>query len=358
MPQPVPEHRRARRRDRLRLRRGAADHRRRTRSPDAPCGRGRAAAGVGLRRDRGAARHALPPLRASTTTARSSTRRSSRRPRRTSSRSRRTCAASSAATPSCRTTSCATSASRRSATTTRASPAPRTSSTSRSSAGERRVVVIGVGNAVPRRRRGRASRSPSACASACRQTSRSLECEQEPTRLLDAWEGADVAVVVDAVRVRRPPGRVHRFDASERPAARAAGSARRRTLRRRRRRRALARPRPAAARVVVYGVEGAAFDAGAPSERRRSQAAAEQVAAAIVRELETESAMHERALIQDLVLTHRRGRERGGGESRDPRHAAARRPVALHARALPRALRGHHPWNGRGGRRSRRRDGR
>ena len=34
----------------------------------------------------------------------------------------------------------------------------------------------------------------------------------EPTRLLDAWTGAALAVVVDAVRAQPPhPGRVHRF---------------------------------------------------------------------------------------------------------------------------------------------------
>ena len=34
----------------------------------------------------------------------------------------------------------------------------------------------------------------------------------EPTRLIDAWTGADLAVVVDAVRAEPlDPGRVHRF---------------------------------------------------------------------------------------------------------------------------------------------------
>ncbi len=34
----------------------------------------------------------------------------------------------------------------------------------------------------------------------------------EPTRLIDAWTGADLAVVVDAVRADPPePGRIHRF---------------------------------------------------------------------------------------------------------------------------------------------------
>jgi hydrogenase maturation protease len=37
------------------------------------------------------------------------------------------------------------------------------------------------------------------------------ECDGEPTRLLDLWSGADLAVVVDAVRTASPrPGAVHR----------------------------------------------------------------------------------------------------------------------------------------------------
>jgi hydrogenase maturation protease len=44
-----------------------------------------------------------------------------------------------------------------------------------------------------------------------------IECEQEPTRLVDAWAGADVAVVVDACAGGAAPGTVHRFDASDGP---------------------------------------------------------------------------------------------------------------------------------------------
>jgi hydrogenase maturation protease len=37
------------------------------------------------------------------------------------------------------------------------------------------------------------------------------ECDGEPTRLLDLWAGADLAVVVDAVRTGSPrPGVIHR----------------------------------------------------------------------------------------------------------------------------------------------------
>ena len=89
-----------------------------------------------------------------------------------------------------------------------------------------------------------------------------LECEQEPTRLIDAWAGADVAVVVDAVESGAEPGTLHRFDASVDPIP--AGVFRSSThafgvgdaieLAR-----ALGRlPR----HVVVYGVEGGEFAAG------------------------------------------------------------------------------------------------
>jgi hydrogenase maturation protease len=91
-----------------------------------------------------------------------------------------------------------------------------------------------------------------------------VECEQEPTRLLDAWDGADVALVVDAAASGTTAGTVHRFDASAVPLpaqtfrssthAFGVGDAVElaRTLDR--------LPR----RVVVYGIEGASFAAGAP----------------------------------------------------------------------------------------------
>ena len=91
VPQPVPEHRRARRRDGLRVRRGAADHRRSYEPPDPAVRRGDPARRVGHGGSRGAARDLLAPLRARRRRARSSTRRSCRRPRRTRRRSRRTC---------------------------------------------------------------------------------------------------------------------------------------------------------------------------------------------------------------------------------------------------------------------------
>lgn len=54
---------------------------------------------------------------------------------------------------------------------------------------------------------------------------RVVATDGEPTRLIDAWTGADVAVVVDAVRVHDPcPGRVHRTDVAALPGGAAPSS--------------------------------------------------------------------------------------------------------------------------------------
>ena len=123
-----------------------------------------------------------------------------------------------------------------------------------------RVVVIGVGNlyrrddgvgpAVVERLRGQA---PGVEA---------VACAQEPSRLLDAWADADLAMIVDAVSSGSEPGAVHHFDASERAvpsgvfhgSTHAFGVGEAIELAR-----ALGRlPR----RVLVYGVEGREFAAG------------------------------------------------------------------------------------------------
>jgi hydrogenase maturation protease len=89
-------------------------------------------------------------------------------------------------------------------------------------------------------------------------------CEQEPSRIMDAWGGAEAAIVVDAVSGDEPPGTLHLFDASTEPLparafrssthalgigeivelARAMGSL----------------PR----RVLVYGIEAGSFEPGHP----------------------------------------------------------------------------------------------
>jgi len=124
-----------------------------------------------------------------------------------------------------------------------------------------KVVVIGVGNAY----RGD-DRAGLAVAELL--TSRLpkgvevVECEQEPSRLLEAWQDAETVVVVDAVRSGAAPGTVHRFDASAEPvparlfraSTHAFGVGEAIELGR-----ALAR---LPGRVLVYGIEGAEFAAG------------------------------------------------------------------------------------------------
>ena len=81
-----------------------------------------------------------------------------------------------------------------------------------------RVVVIGVGNEF-RRDDGA---GPAVVASLRGRVPPDVELvltDGEPTRLIEAWTGAALAVVVDAVRASPPrPGTVHRFT-MDRPAA-------------------------------------------------------------------------------------------------------------------------------------------
>jgi hydrogenase maturation protease len=125
------------------------------------------------------------------------------------------------------------------------------------------VVVIGVGNSlrhddaagleVVRQLRPRANASEIVL----------REHEGETLALLDAWQGAEALVLVDAIRSGAPVGTVHRVDASSAPipaglrgssSTHAVGVGEAIELAR-----SLDRlPR----RVVVFGVEGRRFDAG------------------------------------------------------------------------------------------------
>jgi hydrogenase maturation protease len=147
-----------------------------------------------------------------------------------------------------------------------------------------RVVVIGVGNAyrgddavgltVAERLRGHVPPGVDV-----------LDCEQEPSRLLDAWEGADVALVVDAAASGGRPGTVHRFDATRagvptrvfRSSTHAFGVGDAVELGR-----ALGR---LPGRVVVYGVEGASFVAG-QTLSPRVEASVDDVVRALLADLE------------------------------------------------------------------------
>jgi hydrogenase maturation protease len=146
-----------------------------------------------------------------------------------------------------------------------------------------RTVVIGVGNAyrgddavglaVAERMRARVPHGVTV-----------VECEQEPTRLLDAWRTADTALVVDAAASGAPPGTLHRFDTTNgqvparvfRSSTHAFGVGDAVELAR-----ALGRlPR----RVVVYGIEGANFTTGAPLSPA-VEAAVQRVVAALEEDL-------------------------------------------------------------------------
>lgn len=147
------------------------------------------------------------------------------------------------------------------------------------------VVVVGVGNAVrgddaaglavAERVRGRAPRGVTV-----------VECEQEPTRLLDAWAGADVALVVDSSLSGTEPGTIRRFDAvadrvptkTFRSSTHAFGIGDAVELGR-----ALGR---LPSRVVVFGIEGADFALGSGLSDRVA-AAVEQVVDAVLAELES-----------------------------------------------------------------------
>ena len=100
----------------------------------------------------------------------------------------------------------------------------------------------------------------------------------EPIGLVEAFDGADEVVLVDAVRSGAPPGTVHVFEAGSEPlpatlfgasSTHALGLAEAVELAR-----SLGRlPR----RVLVYGIEGAAFSFGKALSRQAADAAARVV---------------------------------------------------------------------------------
>jgi hydrogenase maturation protease len=114
--------------------------------------------------------------------------------------------------------------------------------------------VIGVGNA---------ARGDDAAGLIAARRLGGIEHEADPLALLDVWDGAESVVVIDAVRSGAAPGTIHRFDATEPlPAAlrsststHAVGLAETIELAR-----ALGR---LPERLIVYGIEGERFEAGA-----------------------------------------------------------------------------------------------
>jgi hydrogenase maturation protease len=124
-----------------------------------------------------------------------------------------------------------------------------------------RTVVIGVGNAF----RGDDAAGREVAKRVQERLAGEVDvvvCELEPTRLVDAWEGADAAVLVDAVSSGAEPGTVHRFDATSEPlpsrefrsSTHALGIGETIELAR-----AIGR---LPSRVVVFGIEGEVFGSG------------------------------------------------------------------------------------------------
>lgn len=155
-----------------------------------------------------------------------------------------------------------------------------------------KVVVVGVGNAV---------RGDDAAGLAVAERVRSrapqevtvVECEQEPTRLLDAWADAELALVVDASLSGAEPGTVQRFDAvadrvptkTFRSSTHAFGIGDAVELGR-----ALGR---LPSRVVVFGIEGVDFALGSGLSERVA-VAVEEVTQAVLSELEEAGCTSER----------------------------------------------------------------
>jgi hydrogenase maturation protease len=91
-----------------------------------------------------------------------------------------------------------------------------------------------------------------------------VACDEEPSRLMEAWDGAESVLLVDAVSSGAPPGTIHRFDAGEvavparafRSSTHAIGIADTIELAR-----ALGR---LPGRVRVYGIEAGGFETGSP----------------------------------------------------------------------------------------------
>ena len=109
-------------------------------------------------------------------------------------------------------------------------------------------------------------------------------CEGEPVALLDVWSECETAFVVDATRSGAEPGAVRRIEAHRerlpdeltRASTHVLGVGEAIELAR-----ALGK---LPARTIVYGIEGACFDTGAPLSPEVADAAA-AVAAAIRREV-------------------------------------------------------------------------
>ncbi len=76
------------------------------------------------------------------------------------------------------------------------------------------IVVIGIGNRF-RRDDGSGLRVLEALADRLPASTLVIESDGEPTRLIDAWSGADLAIIVDTVRSGGVPGTVAVIDGAD-----------------------------------------------------------------------------------------------------------------------------------------------
>jgi hydrogenase maturation protease len=120
----------------------------------------------------------------------------------------------------------------------------------------RRPLVVGVGNA---------ARGDDAAGLLAARALGGIELEGDPSALIELLDGAEEAIVIDAVRSGAPPGTVRRIDAGEQPLpadVRSSASTHLVSLAEAiELARALGRLPP---RLTVYGIEGERFDTGAP----------------------------------------------------------------------------------------------
>jgi hydrogenase maturation protease len=126
-----------------------------------------------------------------------------------------------------------------------------------------RPIVIGVGN----RYRGDDAAGPEVARSLAERAPEldAVEHELEPSGLIELWTGRDLAIVADATRPAGEPGRVHRLEIGAEPIpARVPATVSTHAL-------DLAEAIELARsldrlpdRLVVYAVEGASFETGAP----------------------------------------------------------------------------------------------
>jgi hydrogenase maturation protease len=107
--------------------------------------------------------------------------------------------------------------------------------------------------------------------------------EGEPTRLIDAWDDVQSAVVVDAARSGAAGGSVQRFDAAAEPLPAAVSASSSHALGLGEAIEIARALRRLPARLIVYALEGERFEAGSPVSASVA-AAVEPTARAVLRE--------------------------------------------------------------------------